>query len=245
MMGKLKKLQMTVVAAMLGAAATLPVIGQQASGAPDVAALALAAPVAAGKIDSSLRNSGGEVEVVVRLAGAPLAVANGPNSRRLGGTMSRAQQSEHSAKLRESQSAAMARIAALGGTELARVRIAYNALIVRVGASALDAIAALPEVQSIRPVGQYELQLGETVPYIGAAAAQAGGSDGSGVKVAVLDSGIDYTHFNLGGPGTAAAYAAAYGTATTDPRNKTTDGLFPTAGNLMAVILADMARGFG
>src|SRR5262249_16771359 len=33
----------------------------------------------------------------------------------------------------------------------------------------------------------------------------------------------------FGGPGTAAAYQAAYGTSTADPKNTTTDGLFPTA----------------
>ena len=50
------------------------------------------------------------------------------------------------------------------------------------------------------------------MPYIGAAAAQAGGFDGTGIDVAVIDSGIDYTHQNFGGPGTVAAYKAAYGT---------------------------------
>jgi subtilisin family serine protease len=73
------------------------------------------------------------------------------------------------------------------------------------------------------------LDLSETVPYVGGAAAQASGRTGAGVKVAVLDSGIDYTHRNLGGAGTAAAYAAAYGTSTSDPKNTTLDGLFPTA----------------
>ena len=43
-----------------------------------------------------------------------------------------------------------------------------------------------------------------------------------------LDSGVDYTHRNLGGPGTAAAYADAYGVNGADPRNTTRDGLFPT-----------------
>src|SRR5207249_2787568 len=43
------------------------------------------------------------------------------------------------------------------------------------------------------------------------------------------DTGIDYTHRFFGGAGTAAAYAAAYGTSTSDARTKTTDGLFPTA----------------
>ena len=81
----------------------------------------------------------------------------------------------------------------------------------------------------MRPVLTYQLTLPETVPYVGGAAVQASGRDGTGVNVAVLDSGIDYTHRNLGGPGTVAAYAAAYGTAPADPKNTTLDGLFPTA----------------
>jgi len=114
--------------------------------------------------------------------------------------MSRAQQVEHSAKVRRDQGATMARIAALGGTELGRVRVAYNALIVRVDAAKLESIAQLPEVQSVKAVGRYELDLTSTVPYIGAAAVHAGGKDGTGVTVAVLDSGIDYTHAAFGGP---------------------------------------------
>ena len=83
--------------------------------------------------------------------------------------------------------------------------------------------------QGVRRVMDYKLDLSETVPYVGGAALQARGTDGAGVRVAVLDSGIDYTHKNLGGAGTADAYTAAWGTATTDPRNTTRDGLFPTA----------------
>jgi Subtilase family len=52
---------------------------------------------------------------------------------------------------------------------------------------------------------------------------------GKGVRVAVLDGGVDYTHKSFGGPGTVAAYQAAYGTDITDIRNKQRDGLFPTA----------------
>jgi hypothetical protein len=46
------------------------------------------------------------------------------------------------------------------------------------------------------------------VPYIGAADVQADGFDGSGVSVAVLDSGVDYYHAALGGSGNPADYAA-------------------------------------
>src|SRR5437762_749889 len=93
----------------------------------------------------------------------------------------------------------------------------------------VPAVAALPGVRTVRQLHDYQLDLSETVPYIGATAVQNVGFNGAGVRVAVLDTGIDYTHKFFGGPGTAAAYTAAYGTTTADTRNTTTDGLFPTA----------------
>ena len=90
-------------------------------------------------------------------------------------------------------------------------------------------LALIPGVAKVRPVINYEMDLSETVPYVGGAAVQATGTDGTGITVAVLDSGIDYTHRNLGGPGTLAAYQAAHGSAPGDPASTTLDGLFPTA----------------
>jgi subtilisin family serine protease len=222
-------LHVLLASTLMGVAVTAPVIGQTAGGTVDVSRLALSAPVAATKIDAGLNGATGEIEVVVRLAGAPLVAVNGPNAKRLGGALTPAQQASHSATVRAAQNATMARLTSLGAKELGRVRIAYNALIVRVDASALQGIAAMSEVQSIRKVGTYEMDLSSTVPYIGASAVQGMGVDGAGTTVAVLDSGIDYTHRNLGGPGTLAAYEAAWGTSTTDPRNTTRDGLFPTS----------------
>jgi subtilisin family serine protease len=76
-------------------------------------------------------------------------------------------------------------------------------------------------VIAINPLGKYEMDLSETVPYIGAAAVQATGFDGTGVRVAVLDSGIDYTHYNLGGSGNVADFD------TNDP-TIVEPGTFPT-----------------
>lgn len=121
------------------------------------------------------------------------------------------------------------RLTALGGRELGRATVAHNAIAISVDASRLPAIAALPGVLRVRPVVHHQLDLSETVPYVGGAAVQAAGFDGTGVRVAVMDSGIDYTHKNLGGAGTAEAYAAAWGTSTTDPKNTTRDDVFPTA----------------
>jgi subtilisin family serine protease len=105
---------------------------------------------------------------------------------------------------------------------VARVQSVLNAVFVQVNAAILPQLAQDPRVVSINPVGHYELDLSETVPYIGASAVQAQGHDGTGIKVAVLDSGIDYLHAALGGSGNPADYAA-------NDANIIEPGTFPTA----------------
>ena len=95
-----------------------------------------------------------------------------------------------------------------GATVLARVSKVLNAVFLEVDASQLDSIAGDSAVTRVAPVGDYQLDLDETVPYIGGADVQNNGVDGSGVTVAVLDSGIDYTHVALGGSGSVAEYNA-------------------------------------
>lgn len=141
----------------------------------------------------------------------------------------RAGVAEHRLRIRDAQGALSSRLESLGGKVLARVQNAHNAIAVSIDAAQLAQVASISGVAKVRPVLDYQLDLSETVPYVGATTVQAKGVDGSGVTVAVLDSGIDYTHRNLGGAGTDAAYAAAYGSSTSDPKNTTLDGLFPTA----------------
>lgn len=105
---------------------------------------------------------------------------------------------------------------------LGRVQLVLNAVFVEVDASVLPTLAEDSRVVRIAPVGNYEMDLSETVPYIGATAVQAAGYDGTGVKVAVLDSGTDYTHVAFGGSGNPADYAA------NDP-TVIEPGTFPTA----------------
>jgi len=104
---------------------------------------------------------------------------------------------------------------------LARTQIVLNAVFVQVDASKLADIARDPAVVSVNPVGNYKTDLEETVPYIGAEAMQDAGVTGNGIRVAVIDTGIDYTHVAFGGAG-AAAYAAN-NPAVIEP------GTFPTA----------------
>ena len=136
---------------------------------------------------------------------------------------------KYSGELGAQQSKVAVSLTSIGAEELARVQVAHNAIAVRVDASQLEQIASIPGVAKVRPVLNYEMSLSETVPYVGGTAVQQSGKDGTGVTVAVLDSGIDYTHRNLGGAGTLAAYAAAHGGPAGDPLSTTLDGLFPTA----------------
>ena len=124
---------------------------------------------------------------------------------------------------RAQQDAFIARVRSIdsGARVVARTQVVLNAVFMQVDASKLAQIASDSAVVSVNPVGVYRTELEETVPYIGAAALQSAGVTGEGVKVAVIDSGIDYTHVAFGGAG-AAAYAAN-NPAIIEP------GTFPTA----------------
>ncbi len=164
-------------------------------------------------MDSSLADATGPQTIIVRLDAPAVAEDEDVSNRGRQRAKARvdAQQGDFLADIR-----AVAPSAEIAGS----VQLVLNAVFVRIDASEIDAVAALPNVQRIAPVGNYELDLSETVPYIGAAAVQADGVDGSGASVAVLDSGIDYYHEDLGGAG-AAAYAA-------DDQNVVEPGTFPT-----------------
>lgn len=191
--------------------------------------LRLDAPVSVGGIDRiqlqsklhpSLIGAAGEQQVVVRLKGPSVGKLEAKDrSSRMG----------HKYRLEAEQADFIQRHPGKARVK-AQTQMVLNAVFADVDAADLAELAADPAVERIAPVANYQLHLSETVPYIGADTVQNTlGFDGSGVSVAVLDSGIDYTHAGLGGGGTLADYAAAYGTGPSDPANTTTDGLFPTA----------------
>jgi len=114
------------------------------------------------------------------------------------------------------QSAIKPLLAAKGAKVLAQFQYALNGIKVEVAKSKVAELAALPGVVSVLPVGIYHLQNVHSVPFIGAPLVWQGvpGYRGENVKIAIIDTGIDYTHANFGGPGTVAAFNAAAATST-------------------------------
>ncbi len=121
------------------------------------------------------------------------------------------------------QDAVASAVADLGGTVVDRYQVVYNGLVVHAAPEAAAAIAGLPGVAAVTRAPRLTPAVGDVVRTIGAdKAASQLGFDGRGVTVAVIDTGIDYTHAAFGGPGTIGAYEL-------NEENRVEAGSFPTA----------------
>src|SRR5690606_11313630 len=136
----------------------------------------------------------------LELSEPSLAEAVGENATQDGPDLSREQQRAHVEELERIQGEVVARIADTGAEEILTTQIVSNMVVVEVDAARLPELAADPAVERILPVVDYQLALSETVSYVGAGALHDTGLTGAGVRVAVFDSGIDYTHAAFGGP---------------------------------------------
>jgi minor extracellular serine protease Vpr len=123
------------------------------------------------------------------------------------GKASKAKQIATARVLKASQDALKPAIGRAGGTVLGQYQYAYNGIKVRIAGRGVAALAALPGVAAVRGVAVYTVDNVNSVPFIGAPAAWDDlGVTGDGQTIAVIDTGIDYTHANFGGAGTVAAF---------------------------------------
>lgn len=157
-----------------------------------------------GTIDPSFRpllaDSTRQVTAVLQMSGAPATGQAGQT-----GSQERARANT----LRAAQASVEKSVRSMGARVMAHYEYAYNGVKVRATGSQLAKMATLPGVVAIRSLPTYRVDNTNGVPYIGAPAAwQDYGATGAGETVAVIDTGIDYTHADFGGAGTAAAYAA-------------------------------------
>ena len=156
-----------------------------------------------------------QTTVMLKMAGDSVAVAD----FKAGRTLSEDQKAQVRGDLESRQEAIKGDLAANGAEVLGQYQDAYNGIKVRVSASSLKALASLPNVVAVRGVRIHQLDNSVSVPFIGTPQAWDGvaGVHGEGIKVGIIDTGIDYTHANFSGPGTVAAWNLAFSKSTLDP----------------------------
>lgn len=128
---------------------------------------------------------------------------------------------------------------------LYRYRMTINAFAIVTPTALLEKIGALSGVSVVEPAGQFDrptlpsdvftgnaavagaFLAANSVKFIGATDAHSRGLRGQGMKVGIIDSGIDYTHAMFGGVATEAAYKAIDPSApsTAFPNTKVVGGL--------------------
>ena len=217
------------VVAGLGAA---PVAGQPEQ--PDQPELARPLPAAAGlppgallgKISPRLGAEQGPVTVFVELERTP-AIDAYDSARRAGRGEPEARSAANQA--RDVVGAAVDSVMGAlrsrnaGAREIYRTANAVPGVGVSADAAQVRELAALPQVRSVHKVVPKTTTNSSAVQLTRALQVwRQTGRFGDGVRIGVIDTGIDYTHANYGGPGTPQAYAAIDPT-TTNP------AVFPTA----------------
>jgi subtilisin family serine protease len=113
-----------------------------------------------------------------------------------------------------------------GTTVLYKTHAALNTVAVRTDAKNVRALRGISGVAAIYPIAPKKPSNSYAVPLVGGPAAwTAFGDLGENTSIAIIDTGLDYTHANFGGPGTEAAYTTAHA-AEASPADPT---LFPSA----------------
>jgi subtilisin family serine protease len=115
-------------------------------------------------------------------------------------------------------------LAALKAQILFQTSLVYNGIAVTISPDQIDLLRALPGVVGVHVIQLKQRSNAQVVPFVGAPMVWSGpdGATGRGIRIGIVDSGIDYTHADFGGPGTLAAY-------NTNDRTIIEPGSFPTA----------------
>ena len=151
----------------------------------------------------------GMITVVVELSGDPVALV----SANAATALTREQRQQMRSQIKAAQAPIEQQLRSRGATVLASYQSAYNGVKVRVAASKARDLATIPGVVAVHPLQLFKPDNTHGVPLVGGPATWGGSPAfrGERIKVAIIDTGIDYTHADFGGPGTAAAYTAAHG----------------------------------
>jgi minor extracellular serine protease Vpr len=171
------------------------------------------------------------VDVMIEMSGEPMAGRVG-DAEEAGTAVTPANRDIWRNQIKNGQKPVADAVRKSGGRIISQMEDAFNGIHAHVKAGDLTSLAALPGVTSIQLVPIYKPALADTVPYVGAPQAwTATGQTGAGVKIAVIDTGIDFYHADFGGSGNPADYAYGLAHNTTAPATNAdgTTVAFPSA----------------
>jgi uncharacterized repeat protein (TIGR01451 family) len=179
----------------------------------------------------------GRIQVIVELQDPPAAVVFAqamqgakPSDQRAvaaAGAASKAQV----LKIQAAQEGVGRALAAANAREIYRVSKALNGIAVAVDPRTISSLLKIPGVKRVLPIVPEYPTSASSVPFIGTPNVWANtiglpaGADGTGIRIGIIDTGIDYLHADFGGTGALATYQAE----STATANFTTAGSFPTA----------------
>ncbi|QBB70058.1 DUF11 domain-containing protein [Pseudolysobacter antarcticus] len=132
---------------------------------------------------------------------------------------------------RAAQDRVAAKLHALNTTEVYRVSLVLNGISVMIDRANLASVRSIPGVKRVFPIYIEHTTSSQSVPFIGAPSVWANtiglpaGADGTGIRIGIIDTGIDYLHADFGGSG----LLADYNTESSNSAAFTTAGAFPTA----------------
>jgi subtilisin family serine protease len=165
--------------------------------------------------------------VIVKVSGDSVGQQRAA-ARKQGRDLSDSERAALRGQLKGTQDQLAGALTALGGTVTAQYQDAYNGFAAQVPMSAVSALNSLPNVEAVFPSRLVSLDNVAGVQYIGANGAWADlGLTGTGVKIAIIDTGIDYYHANFGGTDGKSKFAADNGltiSPTTFPTAKVVGG---------------------
>ncbi len=208
---------------------------------PEAEALAAPAGTVVAGFEGAATTDDGRIQVMVELTDPPLAAVFAAAMQGSQTTSLSARAAAASAtsaqffRIEAAQTSVAAAIAApaIDGREIYRVHRALNGIAVAVSPERLKALMALPGVKRVLPIVAEYPTNSTSVPFIGAPKVWANtlglpaGADGTGIRIGIIDTGVDYMHPDFGGTGAASLDYSTERTATAT--FTTTSSMFPSA----------------
>jgi len=132
------------------------------------------------------------------------------------------QEQDHAKSISLEQQAVLKSLSSMGVEVLSSMRVGANGLRIKSSLSNMQALMAIPGIKSIAPVILHKPTLAKSIPWMNVPQVWQQLETGKNVRVAIIDTGIDYLHENLGGAGDPVEYQL-------NDKNIIEPGTFPTA----------------